>query len=207
MMLLRVLLFTLATAMPAAGNETFETEVDLSGECDWRAYSLCHKNSTIDLRGLAGSLPTQLGRLTSTRNLNLSNSVMSGLTPTEIGLMTELTHLDLTNSFVDDSSLPSEFGSLVKLGVAFFSENFFSSTIPTQFGNLANSISSSGNNWTSLNVHYNYLSGALPTELGKIGTIDGHELRFASLILGENDLEGTIPTELALIGTGGGSPG
>ena len=85
-----------------------------------RAYSLCHKNSTIDLRGLAGSLPTQLGRLTSTRNLNLSNSVMSGLTPTEIGLMTELTHLDLTNSFVDDSSLPSEFGSLVKLGVAFF---------------------------------------------------------------------------------------
>jgi len=73
---------------------------------------------------LVGTLPSEIGRLTSLIALNLFNNAFAGTLPSEIGLLTSLTYLDLLNNDFA-GTLPSEIGLLTSLTYLDLSSNFF----------------------------------------------------------------------------------
>jgi hypothetical protein len=84
---------------------------------------------------LDGSIPTQLGDLTSLTNLNLSENQLSGSIPTQLENLTSLTHLNLSSNNLS-GSIPTEIGNLTSLRVLTFFENQLSGSIPSSFTNL-----------------------------------------------------------------------
>lgn len=68
----------------------------------------------LDVNKLEGSLPTELGRLTTLRKLSLGSNSISGSIPTELGLLYDLKWLGFGGNYLI-GELPKELGSLKKL--------------------------------------------------------------------------------------------
>ncbi len=65
---------------------------------------------------MAGSIPTELGRLTKLVTLELSiNDQFRGAVPSELGLLTELVGLGFRNQIQITGTVPTEIGLLTKL--------------------------------------------------------------------------------------------
>ena len=65
---------------------------------------------------LQGTIPSQLGLLTTLVHLTISrNSKLSGVLPSELGLLTKLTNLDVSSLAKLSGAIPSKLGSLAKL--------------------------------------------------------------------------------------------
>ncbi len=129
---------------------------------------------------LSGSIPTELGSLTSLTSLDLGGNTLSGSIPTELGSLTGLTSLDLSGNQLS-GSIPTELGSLTGLTYLDLGGNELSGSIPTELGSVTS--------LTSLDLGSNELSGSIPTELGSLTSL-------TSLDLSGNDLSDSIPTEL-----------
>ena len=129
---------------------------------------------------LSGSIPAELGGLSSLLSLRLSHNDLTGSMPPELGNLANLTSLELEANRLT-GSIPTELGNLGNLRLLKLSGNNLSGPIPSQLGNLAN--------LTWLSLHSGGLSGAIPPELGNLG-----ELTF--LRLSSNNLTGPIPPEL-----------
>ena len=138
---------------------------------------------------LWGTIPTELGSLTSLTSLDLSGNSLWGTIPTELGSLTGLTSLDLSGNSLS-GPIPTELGSLTSLtsldlsgSLTYLdlSGNNLTGSIPTELGSLTN--------LTSLDLNVNNLGGTIPTELGSLTNL-------TSLDLNYNFLDGTIPAEL-----------
>ena len=129
---------------------------------------------------LSGSIPPELGRLTSLTWLYLSDSGLSGSIPPELGRLTSLTWLDLNGNDLS-GSIPPELGRLTSLTGLDLSVNGLSGSIPPELGRLTSL------EWLWLDD--NELSGSIPPELGRLTNLTGLYLR-------DNDLSGSIPPEL-----------
>ena len=129
---------------------------------------------------LSGTIPVEIGNLTSLSELFLGFSQLSGTIPVEIGNLTSLIALFLGGNQLS-GTIPVEIGNLTSLIALFLGGNQLSGTIPVEIGNLTS--------LRSLTLGGNQLSGTIPVEIGNLTSL-------SELYLNDNQLSGTIPVEI-----------
>ena len=102
----------------------------------WRI--LCTESLSLgEVQFLAGTLPTEMGLMTSMKVLEIMVAPnLVGSLPTELGLMTNLSSMTL--SFINrEGTLPVEYSNLTKLETLDFRVNHgLTGTLPTEYGKL-----------------------------------------------------------------------
>lgn len=134
----------------------------------------------LNVNQLTGSIPTQLGSLASLQYLGLSSNQLSGNIPAELGSLANLQYLILSHNQLS-GSIPAELGSLANLQYLYLSNNDLTSSIPPELG--------SPTSLQDLSLSHNQLSGSIPLELGSLTNLQ-------YLSLNSNQLTGSIPPEL-----------
>ena len=129
---------------------------------------------------LAGPIPSELGKLANLQRLNLASNELTGLIPPELGELAELQELVLFHNQLT-GPLPPELGKLASLERMQLIGNQLTGPIPSELGNLAN--------LQVLILGFNRLIGLIPPELSRLGNLE-------RLYLVENQLAGSIPSEL-----------
>lgn len=119
---------------------------------------------------LAGSLPPELGNLTSLEVLDLERNSLAGAIPSELGNLHRLRTLSLgVNRFT--GPIPPELGRLASLEILRLRRNRLTGAIPSELSDLRN--------LTTLGVERNQLTGAIPLSLSALK-------RLTRLHFGEN---------------------
>ena len=129
---------------------------------------------------LAGTIPSELGMLTSLEFLDLSGNLATGLIPRELGNLWNLESLRLDRNRLT-GPIPAELGNLENLQRLGLADNDLSGPIPSELGNLRQ--------LEYLVLGYNQLEGPIPPQLGNLREL-------VVLTLSSNDLTGAIPSEL-----------
>jgi hypothetical protein len=130
--------------------------------------------------GLVGTLPSQIGKLTSLQTLDLAFNRLTGSLPTQIGQLTNLSSLGVTQNTLR-GSLPSQIGQLTTLQSLDLSYNELSGILISEIGQLTN--------LQDLNVFYNDMSGSLPNEIGQLTSL-------IFLSVSDNTLTGSVPCQI-----------
>lgn len=198
-------------------------------ECDWEGVS-CEDG---------------LGHVTG---IDLSAHALSGSLPLELAFLDQLEELDLSSNFIHMSTRDHDglrvFGMLHKLRILEMGDNYIltiDTALPTGFGSLSNlqrlglsynllqgpldgAVLSQLTSLTHLEIESNYISGTIPTELGRLTNLyylylrrnsididltqlltqDGNAAatpyaNIFSLWLDDNQVVGTIPTQIGLL--------
>ncbi|WP_161575459.1 leucine-rich repeat domain-containing protein [Beggiatoa leptomitoformis] len=149
--------------------------------CTWENV-ICQNGLVTSLNlysnGLTGSIPSDIGKLTSLTSLELSKNQLEGEIPSDIGNLTNLTTLSLSDNQLT-GSIPSDIGKLTNLTYLSLFNNKLEGNIPGDIGNLTN--------LTRLWLSDNKLTGSIPSDIGNLTNL-------TSLELGNNKLEGKIPS-------------
>ncbi|XP_006480349.1 receptor kinase-like protein Xa21 isoform X12 [Citrus sinensis] len=178
--------------------------------CNWTGVTCDVYNHrvtalNISLFGLTGTIPSQLGNLSSLQSLNLSHNRLSGAIPSSIFSINSLQILDLSDNQLS-GSFPSSISNMSSLTFIDFSSNTLSDqlspNICNHFPNLESlllknntfngEIPSTLSNCRQLRKLYlslNQFTGAIPKEIGKL-------TRLSVLSLRDNKFQGEIPQEL-----------
>ena len=136
---------------------------------------------SLSYKNLNGTIPSELGNLSSLAVLDLSfNWQITGTIPSELGNLSNLTALDLSSNRLT-GSIPSDISALTGLTGLNLSYNQLTGSIPSWLGDITS--------LDVLNVHRNKLSGSIPSELGDLSNL-------THLILSHNELSGAIPSDL-----------
>ena len=135
---------------------------------------------------LNGTLPTQLGKMSLIRSgIGALSNYLTGPLPTELG---KLSALELEFNFNTNSingSFPTQIGALSNFDLRFFMHsNRLSSTLPTELGKLVTD--------RKLYLQNNSFTGSLPSQIGKMVNLE-------QLFLQDNKLDSSMPTELGLL--------
>lgn len=138
----------------------------------------CVKSINLDENNMAGTIPPELGNLSSIEFLHLGDNNLSGNIPPELGNLITLTYLNFSGNALT-GSVPAEFGNLTSLLQLYLSFNQLSGSIPPELGNLTE--------LSQFSVKSNNLTGNIPPELGNMTKLN-------SLSLNNNQLSGLIPS-------------
>ena len=134
----------------------------------------------LQYNNLAGLLPSELGQLSTLRNLDLNGNSLLGSIPSALGELEQLEQLSLSrNQF--GGSIPTVIGDFKQLEQLILSNNQFGGQIPVELARLEK--------LRVLDLGGNELLGTIPPGLGDLG-------RLEVLSLGSNLLDGEISTEL-----------
>ncbi|KAK2642493.1 hypothetical protein Ddye_024256 [Dipteronia dyeriana] len=170
--------------------------------CDVRDTITALNISHFDLRG---TIPPQLGILSSLQTLDLSYNQLSGIIPSSIFNISSLQILDLSNNQLS-GSFPSIIFNMTSLQAIRFGSNRLSGEVP---GNVFDNLPSlkflhlSGNMFDGripstiskckvlqlLNCKTNHFTGEIPREIGNL-------TKLQEINLGYNKLQGEIPGEI-----------
>lgn len=157
---------------------------------------------TLDESGYNGTLPPDIGQLSSLQILDLSSNAFHGPIPFSIGNLTALVRLLLShNSF--SGNIPGSLAALSNLEQLSLDYNMLNGPIPATFSNLTSLV--------QLELNGNNLSGEFPllSALGKLKFLDGSNNRFSGpvpaalppslveLIFRNNGLSGELRLNLA----------
>ena len=129
---------------------------------------------------LNGTLPSELGRLTSLESLDLSGNDLKGDIPPTLGDLSNLTKLSLWDNELTDE-IPAELSRLANLQILWLDENQLMGSIPAELGSLFN--------LEALYLQDNQLTGSIPAELANLANLE-------ELFLADNQLTGCIPEGL-----------
>ncbi|KAH9667860.1 protein kinase domain-containing protein [Citrus sinensis] len=152
-----------------------------SSVCNWTGVTCdvrTHRVTALNISGLnlTGTIPSELGNLSSLQTLDLSFNWFSGEIPEELGNLAELEELWLQNNFLT-GTIPSSIFNLSSLSILDLSVNNLTGTIPYA-GNLFQL------QW--LDLSDNQLSGSFPSFKFKMP-------RLQVLDLSVNGLSGELP--------------
>ncbi len=152
-------------------------------ECTWFGVS-CSDGHVVRLvlggNQLAGTLPAELGNLTSLTELSLGNNALTGTLPQAMTGMAALQHLYLWgNQF--SGAIPTWLSELDTLKALSLSANQFSGPIPAELGDLAL--------LETLHLGGNQLTGEIPESLAGLANL-------RELFLNHNQLIGYVPEGL-----------
>lgn len=120
---------------------------------------------TLDESGYNGTLPPEVGQLSSLQILDLSSNAFHGAIPSSIGNLTSLIRLLLSrNSF--SGNIPGSLAALSNLEQLSLDDNLLDGPIPATFSNLTSLV--------QLELNGNNLSGEFPllSALGKLKFLD-----------------------------------
>ena len=150
---------------------------------DWHGVTVSNERVTglnLGDNRLRGTIPSELGDLSSLRELKLPGNQLAGTIPTELGDLSNLRELNLLGNQLT-GNIPSELGNLSSLTQLDLAYNRLAGTIPLELGNLSS--------LTGLGLSANQLMGAIPPELSDLSGL-------RRLNLFDNQLTGNIPSEL-----------
>mmetsp|Transcript_35521 Transcript_35521/g.68087 ORF Transcript_35521/g.68087 Transcript_35521/m.68087 type:complete len:288 (-) Transcript_35521:766-1629(-) len=134
-------------------------------------------------RGLTGTIPSELGALSSLTDLSLGYNHLSGTLPSELAALLSLTDLSLDHNQIM-GTIPSELATLTNLLYLDLNNNRLTGTMPSELAVLAR--------LTNMDLDNNWLMGTVPTELGALTNLK-------LMYLFHNQLTGRLPSELAAI--------
>lgn len=138
----------------------------------------------LNLNGLRGPVPDEIGLLRHLRRLDLGANQLTGALPSALGNLTSLRDLLLhQNEFT--GPLPPAFGALSELKYLSLGGNRLSGPVPSFLGDLGN--------LEILYLSNNLLTGRVPPELGKLANLK-------QLTLDQNRLSGPIPRSFLQLG-------
>ena len=153
-------------------------------ECKWFGIGCSSKNNVKELKmennNLRGSMPTEIGLLSSLEGLFFLRNKIQGTIPSEIGQLSKLSFLKVTSNSLS-GAIPEEIGNCKQLQDLSLSTNRLNGGIPTTLGNLKI--------LQKLVLSSNMLSGTIPSDIGKLKSL------FA-LNLFDNGLTGKIPSQV-----------
>ena len=187
------------------------------------------EESDIGLRGLSGSFPSDLSRLTKLFLIELSHNSLNGSVPPDLAELSDLLHLNLGHNNLS-GNIPPEFATFSYLVQLDLSHNGLTGSIPPGLENagpldvldlghnmLSGNIPSGLPAGLRLDLSHNSLTGNIPAELGMLHRLLDLDLShnmlsgsippelgnasFRSLNLSHNKLSGSIPQELARVAT------
>lgn len=131
--------------------------------------------------GLTGEIPASVWRMPNVTSLNLFNNRLSGSLPDKIDSLRNITSLILSNNQLS-GRITESLSDLRKLENLSLAYNQFSGEIPVEIGSIPM--------LTWLELNNNLLTGQIPSTLGKL-------TRLYNLNLSSNQLSGTFPEALA----------
>jgi len=159
----------------------------LSGvnECDWFGIKCGNSDGMItqmklNNNELRGTIPPEIGMLTSLEFIFLSNNDITGTIPTTFHYLSSLRILRLEGNYIS-SPIPSSFFDTPMLETIYLRTNMITGTIPTSFGKLQH--------LRQLDMQFSFLTGSIPSEFGQLSKLE-------DLMLLDNQLSGTIPDSL-----------
>ncbi len=194
----------------SAGGASWTTSWNLNQPMDaWSGVQLnsdgCVEELGLTFRNLTGTIPAELGTLSSLTYLNLQGNNLSGTIPTSLGNLGNLTLLYLSQNDLT-GSIPASLGSLSNLEKMNLQSNDLTGSIPASLGNLSNlnflylsandltgSIPGTLSNLSSLeqlNIQSNQLTGSIPGGFGSLSSL-------SRMIISGNDLDGCYDPNLA----------
>lgn len=132
---------------------------------------------------LSGTMPSEIGLLSNIETLRLSVNTISGSIPKELGFLSHMKWLDLSSNQMS-GTIPHALGSLSNITDVFFGSNMLFGTMPSELGMLYHI--------ERLNFASNHLSGTIPNQIGSLSNIT--HLEFLN-----NGLSGNIPSELGML--------
>ncbi|KAI9327281.1 hypothetical protein BDR26DRAFT_875703 [Obelidium mucronatum] len=141
---------------------------------------LSGKLVSLALNGIYGSIPSEIGCLSSLTILILSSNELSGSIPSQIGLLTNLRFLRLDSNSLS-GVIPTEIGDLGLLEYLQLDDNELEGEIPPSVWGLLN--------LKALNLEKNRLTGSLPETIGNLS-------RLAYFSMWCNQLSGPIPASI-----------
>ena len=170
------------------GSGTLNWSVDLSMR-NWQGVTLGGTPERVtglarSAEGLAGPVPSSLGRLTGLETLVLGGNGLTGEIPSSLSNLAALETLDLNDNKLD-GEIPSWLGSLTNLSTLRLDANGLSGEIPSSLSNLTA--------LDTLHLNANQLTGNIPLELGNLTNL-------VQLRLSQNQLGGGIPSLANLTG-------
>ena len=161
-----------------ADAENWLTDAPLG---DWHGVETDGRGRVTELslsgNDLTGTIPPELGDLSSLTELSLYSNGLTGTIPPELGDLSSLTELSLNLNGLT-GPIPPELGNLTRLTRLNLGQNGLTGPIPPELGNLSN--------LRELNLPDNGLTGPIPSEFGNL-------TRLSELRLNSNDLTGPIP--------------
>jgi len=133
---------------------------------------------------LRGTFPTQIGELTSLEGLNLQKTKLSGSIPQQLANMTTLKSLSLAENELTGAFVQANIGKLTKLEDLMLYHNKLTGNLPGDISKLKN--------MKSLSLRENKLSGPIPSSIGRLTLMTEVQLY-------DNLLSGSIPSQIGLL--------
>jgi len=142
---------------------------------------------TLAVTPIGGEIPKEIGQLKNLKILHFDRLELTGNIPSEIGDLTQLESLILYSNLLD-GSIPSEIAQLNNLMVLNLSANPIIGEIPIEIFSMINLQELSLDGLTSFNSELG-LTGPIPKEIGNL-------INLKKLSLANNKLIGNIPDEI-----------
>ncbi len=175
----------------ATGGETWDTSstwVGLSPIGEWRGVGVGSDGrvTSLELYGISGDLPPELGNLTALRELSITDSEIAGEIPPELGNLSSLETLNLGGNQLC-GELPPGLDDLTHLRSLDLGHNRLTGRLPDTLARLAK--------LETLNLADNQLTGEVPSWLAGL-------MEMTALDLSNNQLDGELPPELDQLALG-----
>ena len=159
-------------------------------EDNWRGVYCNDEGEIIRLylhsNNLTGTIPPEIGNLTSLKELLLYSNDLTGTIPSEIGNLTSLEGVYLNNNNLM-GSIPVTIGNLRSLKYLFLYNNQLTGSIPVEIGNLIK--------LKKLYLYNNQLTGVIPSSIQNLVNLESKRLKLYdndNLYTGDEDLQAFI---------------